>query len=58
MESESKVPSKEWTKDLSPDYRSAQMNLLSAEAQSLHHLQVDFHLFPMIWYKRQESYMV
>ena len=48
MESESKVQSKEWTKDLFPDCRFALTNLLLAEAQSLHHLLVDSLLFRMI----------
>ena len=49
MESESKVQSKEWMNDFLLDYPCVLMNLLLAEAQSLHHSLDDFRLFPMIW---------
>jgi hypothetical protein len=43
--------------DLFHDYHSVLMNLLSAGAQSLHHLLDDFHLFPTIWLVTQEFFM-
>lgn len=58
MESESKALSKEWTNDLRLDCHFVLMNWLSVEVQSPHHLLEDFLLFPMIWYKRHESFTV